>query len=156
MSSLGGRALPALGQVGVVVKDLDQAMAYYRDVFGLGPFQVIEFTPEKHWVKGKPVPINLKIGLAQMGPVHFELIQPVAGDAPHKWFLEENGEGLQHLGFYLDDLDGWLSYLEAKGIEVLMNAETYVEGMGDVRAAYVESDKTGGVIFELIEVKPRA
>ena len=40
------------------------------------------------------------------------------------------------------------------GIGVLMNAETYVEGMGHVRASYVQSDSTGGVLFELIEVRP--
>ena len=156
MTSLAGLKLPDLGQVGIVVRDLDRAMAYYTEVFGVGPFQIIDFAPDKHWVRGKPAPVRLKIGMAAMGPVHLELIEPVEGDAPHKWFLEEKGEGMQHLGFYIDNYDAWLDHLKANGIEVLMAAETFVEGMGDVRAAYVESDKVGGVLFELIEIKPPA
>ncbi|MFH1138340.1 MAG: VOC family protein [Pseudomonadota bacterium] len=156
MPEIGGKTLPALGQVGIVVKDLDRAVSHYRDVFGLGPFQIFEFAPEKHWLKGKPLPIKLKIALAAMGSVHLELIQPLEGDAPHRWFLDKNGEGVQHLGFYIEDYDGWLDHLKKHGIGVLMAAETFVEGMGDVRAAYVESDDPGGVLFELIEVTPRS
>jgi catechol 2,3-dioxygenase-like lactoylglutathione lyase family enzyme len=146
--------LPPPSQVGVVVRDLGKAIDYYSRTFGLGPFQTVEFAPAKHWVKGKPTPIRLNIGMCQWGPLTLELIEPVEGDAPHKWFLEEKGEGLQHLGFIVDNYDEWLRYLKEKGIQVLMNAETDVEGMGHVRAAYMESDSIGGVLFELIEVKP--
>ena len=146
--------LPPPAQVGVVVKNVDEAIDYYTRVFGLGPFQTIEFAPDKHWVKEKPTPIRLKIGQCEWGSMLFELIEPVEGDAPHKWFLAEKGEGLQHLGFIVDNYDEWLSYLKDKDIGVLMNAETFVEGMGHVRAAYMESDRTGGVLFELIEIKP--
>ncbi|MFH1241898.1 MAG: VOC family protein [Pseudomonadota bacterium] len=146
--------LPPPAQVGVVVRDLNEAIDYYAKTFGLGPFQTIEFAPDQHWVHGKPSPIRLKIGMCQWGPLMLELIEPVEGDAPHKWFLDEKGEGMQHLGFIVDDYDEWLSYLKDKGIHVLMNAETDVEGMGHVRAAYMASDGTGGVLFELIEIKP--
>lgn len=146
--------LPPPAQVGVVVKNLDEAIDYYSGVFGLGPFQTIEFAPDKHWVKEKPTPIRLKIGMCQWGPLQLELIEPVEGDAPHKWFLEERGEGMQHLGFIVDNYDEWIDYLKDKNINVLMNAETDVEGMGHVRAAYMESDRVGGVLFELVEVTP--
>ena len=88
------------------------------------------------------------------GPLQLELIEPVEGDAPHKWFLEEKGEGIQHLGFIVDNCDEWLAYLKEKAIDVLMNAETDVEGMGHVRSAYMQSDLVAGVLFELIEVTP--
>ena len=156
MESIAGKSLPSLGQVGIVVKNVDKTIAYYTEYFGLGPFQIIDFNPEKHWVRGQPHPIQLKIALAEMGPVHLELMEPVGGDSPHKQFLDEKGEGLQHLGFYIDDYDGWMAHLKAKGIEVLKTAETTVEGMGRIRAAYLESDQPGGVLFELIEIKPPA
>ena len=146
--------LPAPAQIGVVVKNLDNAMNHYSQVFGVGPFQVIEFAPAQHWLKGKPTPIRLNIGIAQWGNLQLELIEVVEGDIPHKWFLDEKGEGVQHLGFIVDNYDQWLSYLKDKGIDVLMNAETDVEGMGHVRAAYLESDRVGGVLFELTEIKP--
>jgi methylmalonyl-CoA/ethylmalonyl-CoA epimerase len=146
--------LPPPAQVGVVVRNLNEAIEYYSKMFGLGPFQTIEFAPAQHWVKGKPTPIRLKIGMCSWGSIQLELIEPVEGDAPHKWFLEGKGEGLQHLGFIVDNYDQWLDYLRENHIHVLMNAETDVEGMGHVRAAYMQSDRTGGVLFELIEVRP--
>ncbi len=146
--------LPPPAQVGVVVKNLDQAIDYYTKTFGVGPFQTIEFAPAQHWVKGKPTPIRLNIGMCQWGPLQLELIEPLEGDAPHKWFLEKKGEGMQHLGFIVDNYDEWLDYLRGKGPNILMNAETDVEGMGHIRAAYLESDGIGGVLFELIEIRP--
>ena len=146
--------LPPPAQIGVVVKDLGKAIEYYSRTFGLGPFQTIEFAPAKHWLRGIPTPIRLDIGFCQWGPLQLELIEVVEGDIPHKWFAEERGEGMQHLGFIVDDYDEWLGYLKGKGIDVLMNAETDVEGMGHIRAAYLTSDRIGGVLFELIEVTP--
>jgi methylmalonyl-CoA/ethylmalonyl-CoA epimerase len=155
MNETGKRmVLPPPAQVGVVVRDLTNAINHYSEIFGLGPFQTILFAPARHWVRGKPTPIHLNIGMCQWGPLQLELIQPVEGDAPHKWFLEEKGEGLQHLGFIVDTYDEWLDYLKGKNIGVLMEAETDVEGMGHVRAAYMESDRIGGVLFELVEVTP--
>lgn len=153
MTEKKGLALPALAQIGIVVGDLDKATEYYSRVFGIGPFSIIVFAPEKHWVRGKPFPITLNIAFAQMGPVLMELIEPV-GDGPHKWFLDGKGEGLHHLGFIVDNYDAWINYLKQQGIEILMNAETDVPGMGHIRAAYMESDKPGGVLIELIEVTP--
>lgn len=146
--------LPPPSQIGVVVKDLEEAIGYYTRVFGLGPFQTMEFAPALHWVKREPCPIRLNIGICQWGALMLELIEPLEGDAPHAWFLKEKGEGMQHLGFVVDNYDEWLNYLAEKGIDVLMNAETEVEGMGHVRAAYMQSDITGGVLFELIEITP--
>jgi methylmalonyl-CoA epimerase len=144
-------AFPPVSQVGVVVRNLDKAMEYYKETFGIGPFMVFDFVPEKHLVRGKPLPVKLRIGVAQMGPVGLELIEPVEGDAPHKRFLEEKGEGLHHLGYYVDNYDQWMDYLEQQGIGILMEAETTIEGMGHARAAYMETDKVGGILFEFIE-----
>jgi catechol 2,3-dioxygenase-like lactoylglutathione lyase family enzyme len=146
--------LPPVSQIGVVVKHLKKAIDYYSKVFGMGPFMTFDFVPEKHWLKGKPMPIKLKIAVAPMGPIMFELIEPVEGDAPHKWFLDKNGEGLQHLGFMVDNYDEWKEYLKQQGIDVLMEAETDVQGLGHVRGAYMQTDQTGGVLFELLDIKP--
>jgi catechol 2,3-dioxygenase-like lactoylglutathione lyase family enzyme len=86
-----------------------------------------------------------------MGAVQIELIEPVEGDAPHKRFLEERGEGLHHLGYYVDNYDEWRAYLKEQGIGILMEGETTIEGMGRVRAAYAETDKVGGVLFEFVQ-----
>lgn len=148
--------LPPLSQVGVVVKDVDKAIDYYSKTFGIGPFTTVVFKPEKHWVNGKPFPVTLKIAFAPMGPVQLELLEPLS-ESPHKEFLETHGEGLQHLGFYIDDYDEWISYLKQQGVGILYNAECDVEGMGHIRAAYMDSQagKPGNILIELLEVKPK-
>ena len=146
--------LPPPTQIGVVVKDLKAAIDYYSGTYGLGPFEVFEFAPAKHWVDGKPSPIRLNIANCQWGPLELELLEWVEGDVPHKWFLEEKGEGIQHLAFVVDNYDEWLDYLNGRGIEVLCNVEIDL-GKGNLRAAYMKSDHVGGVIFELQE-NPKA
>lgn len=146
--------LPALSGVGVVVRDIDKAIKYYSDTFGIGPFQTIVFEPDKHWVDGKPYPVKLKLAFAQMGPVELELLEPIS-DGPHKEFLDTHGEGLQHLGFYIDNYDEWMSYLKQQGIGILYNAEGNIEGLGHIRAAYLDSQagKPGGTLIEICELK---
>jgi catechol 2,3-dioxygenase-like lactoylglutathione lyase family enzyme len=151
MAEKQGLALPSVGQIGIVVKDVDKAVNYYSKVFGVGPFTIMNAVPKKHWVKGAPFPIKLKIALAKLGSIQIELIEPLS-DGPHKWFLDSNGEGLQHLGFYIDNYDEWINYLKQEGIGIFMNVEDDSEGMGHVRAAFMQSDKIGGVLIELIEV----
>jgi catechol 2,3-dioxygenase-like lactoylglutathione lyase family enzyme len=151
MTGKQGLTLPPLAQVGVVVKDLKKSIEHFSRVFGIGPFTSIVFSPEKHWVRGEPFPIKLNIAFAQAGPVQIELIEPV-GDGPHKWFLDSKGGGLHHLGFIVDNYDALMDYLKQMKIEILMNAETDVPGMGHVRAAYADSEKADGVLVELIEI----
>jgi methylmalonyl-CoA/ethylmalonyl-CoA epimerase len=146
--------LPQPCQIGTVVKDVEKTAAYYSEVFGLGPFRIYEFAPAQHWVNGVPTPIKLKIGKHQWGSLELEIIQVLEGEIAHSQFLREHGEGLQHLGYIIDDYDGWLKHLDTCGINVLMNAEAYVEGEGHIRAAYMESNKIGGVLFELMEITP--
>jgi len=43
--------LPPVSQIVVVVHDLDRVWKYYSSVFGLGPWTVYEFVPEKHWLR---------------------------------------------------------------------------------------------------------
>jgi len=148
--------LPPMSQVGTVVADLDAAMAYYEDILGIGPFTVFDFIPEHHWCEGRPCPVELRIGIAELAPgVALELVEPVAGDAPHQWFLDEYGEGLQHIGYEVENYDEWLDHFVSKGIDPipLQNAEFNL-GDGLRRAAYLKTDVVGGVVIELIEILP--
>jgi catechol 2,3-dioxygenase-like lactoylglutathione lyase family enzyme len=149
--------LPALSGVGVVVKDIDKAIEYYSKTFGIGPFRTILFSPEKHWVNGKPFPATLKLAFASLGgSVELELLQPLS-EGPHKDFLDTHGEGIQHIGFNVDNYDEWMSYIKQEGIGILTNAEGYIEGLGYVRAAYLDPgpEKPGNTLIEISEVKPK-
>lgn len=144
-----------IAQIGFVVRNLDRSIGEYERVMGVGPFMVIDFRPEKSFVKGREPAIHLKIGIAQLTPaLSVELIEVVSGQPYHKDFLEAHGEGVQHLGYMCDDYDGVLAKAGSLGIDVLMWAETDVAGMGHVRGAYLDTLALLGTLIEVIEVKP--
>lgn len=155
---MAGMKLPGLTHIGVVVRDVEEAARYYSDVFGLGPFRFAPLAPGTYWYRGKPAPVTLKMALAETGTHEFELIEYVAGDGPWKAFIDEKGEGIQHLAYTVDDAeyDAWLAHLSSKGIGLLWSAEARVEGLGHVRAAYLDSAAIGGIIIELIGVRSAA
>ena len=142
--------LPPVEQVCIVVKDMDRAIDYYSSVFGWGPFQVREVEVERFTYKGKTDSGRLKIALAPSGPIEIELVQALEGETPIAEFLREKGEGVQHLGFRVDDLDAMLAELAKEGIEPVFRISSATRNI-----AFLDNDRIGGVMFELIEKMKR-
>lgn len=139
-----------IDQVGVVVKDLDKAVEYYSS-FGIGPFEPLNLKRIERTVYGKKVTDLENISrVTRMGQVQFELVQPVSGESIQKEFLEKRGEGINHLGFLVDDIDKEVNKLVAKGFKVISSVR-YSGGGG---VAYFDTDRIGGVLFELIQWPP--
>lgn len=144
--------LPPVQQVCIVVKDIDRAIEYYTSTFGMGPFRVSDVDMEGVLLRGRPISTKIKVAFAESGPLQVELIQPVEGKNIYTEFLDSKGEGLHHLGFQVDDLDAMLAELAKEGIEPVFH-KSYPD-LG-IAFAYLNTDRIGGAIFELIEVKKR-
>ncbi len=93
-------------QICLVVRDLDRAMATWA-ALGIGPWQVHDLGP--NWIsdmtyRGKPQLTACRFALATSGDLSFELIEP--GDEPNVYteHLEAHGEGMHHLGYFVEDL----------------------------------------------------
>ena len=142
--------LPPVQQVCIVVKDIDRAIEYYTSTFGMGPFSVLDVDMEGVLLRGKPISAKIKVAFADSGPLQIELIQPVEGKSIYTEFLDSKGEGLHHLAFQVDDLDALLAELSKEGIEPIWHQRLPQFG---IAFAYLNTDRIGGVIFELIEVK---
>ena len=143
--------LPPIGQVGIVVREMQRAVEYYSSVFGLGPFTVYEFVPDRHWYMEKPSPVKLRMGKAVWGEIEFELIQPLEGISHHKEFLATAGEGLHHLGFNVPNYDEVFEKFVQQGFKPLMRSESYVPTYdGMLRACFFDTRAVGGVLFEII------
>jgi len=136
--------LPGVGQIGVVVKDLDRAIAFYESAFGLGPFDIREVGAPNVWDRGEEKPIKARLAFATLGTVEIELIQILEGDSVHLEFLRQHGEGLHHLGFFVRDIQAKLEQAKAMGFEVLQK-----DPFGQAYA-YLDTRQPGGIIFELI------
>jgi catechol 2,3-dioxygenase-like lactoylglutathione lyase family enzyme len=136
-------------QVGVVVKDLDKTSEFLTSL-GLGPFSVREITHPHAAVRGKTVFYQVRLGLAQQGPVQLELIEYQKGDTIQKEFLDEKGEGIHHILFNVKNLQTTIEKFARKGIAVLQQ-DKFVGGGG---LAYMGSDKIGGIIMEIVQRPP--
>ncbi len=152
-SSLG---IGSIDQVAVVVRDLDRAMERYVDEVGIGPWSVYTFSPD--WIRmtfrGEERGYVMKLALAQVGDVMYELIEPVQGPNTYEEFLNARGEGLHHLGYFVDDIDAAIEEMEGKGFPLLQSGRGFGTE-GDGAYAYFETEDALGHILEAIEM-PRA
>ncbi|MBU1672378.1 MAG: VOC family protein [Actinobacteria bacterium] len=150
-SKAGALKVPRLGQVGIVVRNVDAAVAYFSDVFGLGPWAVFEGTPERCTDRGREVTFTGRMAMAQAGGVQVELIQ-ILGDekTTHTEFLERHGEGIHHVGFFVNNLDERLAAARRAGIDVLQHGLLKRLGLS-IEYAYLDTVETGGVIIEYIQ-----
>lgn len=142
--------VPWLGQVGIVVRDIEETIRYYEGTFGIGPWAVFEGEPERCIEKGEEISFRGRMAMAQSGLVQIELIQILQGRTIHTDFLEEHGEGIHHLGFFVRNLEDRIATAKRKGIEVLQRGTLSQLGL-KIEYAYLDTKVTGGVILEYIE-----
>ena len=143
-----------VGQVAVVVSDLDAAMARYLTRLGIGPWRVYTFAPprvKRITLRGKPAEFAMRVAFASVGDVIWELIEPLSGESLYTEFLRAHGEGLHHVGVYVADLDAELAKAEQSGYSVLQSGRDYGAD-GDGGFAYLSTDVDTGAIIELIQV----
>lgn len=93
-----------LYQIGVVVRSLEQGMAHYASLLGLGPYARIDtdYTGRYRDWTGR---IANRNAFARWGKLYLELIEPGIGQSNAREWLETRGEGIFHLGYATDDLD---------------------------------------------------
>ena len=139
--------LPEVNQIGIVVEDLDKAVQFYSTVFGWGPFYVVEAELKGVKYRGKPTTFKIKSATANSGQVQLSIVQILEGDTIHTELLRRKGEGLSHLCFFVTDLDDKIAELAKKGIKPIFSHKQ----PGLVRFAYLDTEKIGGVIIELLQ-----
>ena len=138
--------LDSPSQICLVVKDLKQAAEYYESVLGIGPFVFPKIVYKDISYLGQPSDGYWEMAFARMGPMELELSCPLRSPSIYEDFLNDQGEGLHHLGFDIDDLDATIARAESLGIRVLMSGRTDKGGF-----AHLDTRKVGGTIFEAIQ-----
>lgn len=142
-----------VGQIAFVVKDLDEAVRCYYEVFGIGPWQF--YTYEKPLVKemsyhGKPANHSNRLALSYFGTSRIELIEVNEGESVYQDHIKKHGYGVQHLGFLVEDMSEALKQAKEAGFEMIQDGSGF--GLdGDGHYAYLDSEEKFGVMIELIE-----
>ena len=134
-------------QIGIVVENIDETIEFYTRAFGFGPYEIryVEYSDATYY--GKTAGYRGKRAFFHLGPIEIELIELVDGKTIHEDFLKEHGEGLNHIGFKVKDLARSRENAAKAGFQIIQDF-TRPDGSG---FAYLDTDKTGGVIFELIK-----
>ncbi|MFZ0759963.1 MAG: VOC family protein [Candidatus Sulfotelmatobacter sp.] len=120
----GGLQLKRLVQIGIVVADRDRTAQLLTSLFGVGPFQLMEWpdrVESKYYYRGVEEHIRIRQAFVQLGDVEVELIQPVEGSSAYRDFLDQTGGGIHHILFEVSNIDPVLRELAKSGVTVLQS-----------------------------------
>lgn len=132
-----------LEHIGIAVRSLDQALAFYRDKLGLKVTGIQTLAGEK-----------VRVAMLPLGDTRLELLEATAEDSVIAEFIARRGEGIHHIALGVEQLDRHLRQLEAAGVRILpAKAE---RGAGGHRYAFLHPASCGGVLVELVETAPAA
>jgi methylmalonyl-CoA epimerase len=129
-----------LDHVGIAVRDLPAALAFYRDALGLEVEGVEEVASQR--VRAHFVPAGGAAGGAAL-----ELLEATAPDSPIARYVEKRGPGLHHITLRVDDLAAALAQLKARGVRLV--DEQPRPGAEGALVAFVHPSSAHGVLVEL-------
>lgn len=122
-----------IDHVGIVVKDLDTALATYSKNFG--------FTVDGS--RGGDVPaLGIKNAFMPVGGSDLEFIQPTAETGPVAQFAKDRGEGTFMLSIEVEDITAAVEHLRGLGARV---------GDPNNGVAFVSMKSTHGVNLQLVQ-----
>jgi methylmalonyl-CoA/ethylmalonyl-CoA epimerase len=127
-----------LHHIGIVVKDLDDTMNLYNRMLGSGPASLNEI-PEA----------GILIANYQVGESVLEFLEPSPG-SPLARVVAEKGEGLHHIAFEVDDIEGELKKLDGLGVKLV---DTEPRPGPDGKIAFVGPEGAHGVYIELVQLE---
>lgn len=132
--------LSAVDHVGIAVRDLDAALAWYDDCFGITA--VHEETNEEQGVRE----VMLQVG---MGDTQIQLLAPLGPDSPIAKFLDRSGPGVHQVAYRVEDIEAASEHLRSKGLRLLYDVPR--GGTAGSRVNFVHPKDAGGVLVELVE-----
>jgi len=146
-----------VGQVAIVVKNLDETVKRYYEVFGVKPWHF--YTYEKPFVKemtyyGKPANYSMRIALSYFGPSRIELIEVKRGPSVYQDFIDKHGYGVQHLGFRVENMEDALQQAAKAGFRMIQDGAGFGPD-GDGCYAYLNTEAEFGFLIELIQAPKR-
>jgi len=130
----------AIDHVGIAVPDLDVAIAFYRDNYGMT--LVHEESNQEQGVH------EAMMGVGESGSC-IQLLAPLTPTSTIAKFLDRSGPGLQQVAYRVIDLDAVSATLRQRGLRLLF--ETPRRGTANSRTNFIHPKDAGGVLVELVE-----
>lgn len=130
--------LTEIDHVGIAVRDLDAAVAWYQQMFGAT-------VAHRERIESDGV----DEALIKVADSYIQLLQPYTDTSPLAKYMERNGEGLHHVGYRVDDCGAVLENVKEQGARVV--DEHPRTGSRGTTVAFLHPKATFGTLIELVE-----
>jgi methylmalonyl-CoA/ethylmalonyl-CoA epimerase len=128
-----------IDHIAILVNDMEATLQFWRDALGMEMSRL------------QDVPAEMaQIAFLPTGGSEIELVRPTTDDSGLARYLEKRGPGMHHVCLEVDDIEGMLAQLKAKGVQ-LINEEPR-QGAEGRRYAFVHPKSANGVMVELYEL----
>jgi len=135
----------AIDHVGVAVRDLDEAIAFYERTYGMRLAH--QEVNEEQGVR------EAMMAVGESGSC-IQLLAPLSEDSTIAKFLERSGPGIQQLAYRVTDVDAVGATLRERGLRLLYDEPR--RGTAGSRVNFIHPKDAGGVLVELVEPAPDA
>jgi len=127
-----------INHLGIASPTLDDAMGRMAKLFGMEAEHVEEVVEQR-----------VRTAFFPVGPSTLEYLESTDPEGPVGKFLEKKGPGIHHVAFEVDDVDGAVQELIAKGVRMIDKEPR--AGAHGCRIAFIHPAETGGVLMELCQ-----
>ncbi len=132
-------AVKRIDHIAIAVEDIEAAVKFWQEALGMELSHIEDVPAEKSMVAFLPA-----------GGSEIELVKPTTGDSGLARYIEKRGPGMHHICLEVDDIEGMLTQLKEKGIQLINEAP--VVGSGGKRYAFIHPKSANGVMVELYEL----
>jgi methylmalonyl-CoA/ethylmalonyl-CoA epimerase len=132
--------LTRIDHVGIAVRDLDEAVAFYGRAFGLRV--VHEEINERQGVR------EAMLGVGDSGSC-IQLLAPLTAESTIAKFLDRSGPGIQQVAYGVDDVVAAADALRAAGVRMLYDDPQ--PGTAGSLVNFCHPKDCGGVLVELVQ-----
>ncbi|HBF88946.1 MAG TPA: methylmalonyl-CoA epimerase [Bacteroidales bacterium] len=126
--------------IGIAVKNLEESIKFYENIFGLKCYAVEEVKEQK-----------VKTAFFMVGQTKIELLESTDSEGPIGKFVEKKGEGIHHIAFAVDNIEKVLTETAEKGVQLI--DKTPRKGAEGLDIAFIHPKSTFGVLIEICEDK---
>jgi methylmalonyl-CoA/ethylmalonyl-CoA epimerase len=128
-----------IDHIAILVEDLSAPLSFWQDALGMEVTHVEDIPSEA-----------AQIAFLPTAGSEIELLRPTTSDSGLAKYLEKRGPGMHHVCLEVDDIEGMLAQLKAKGIQ-LINETPKVNAEGK-KYAFIHPKSAFGVMVELYEL----
>ena len=140
MTGLTTELFTAIDHVGVAVHDLDEAIAFYRDTYGMTLAH--EEVNEEQGVR------EAMLAVGGSGS-HIQLLAPLSPESTIAKFLERSGPGVQQVAYRVEDVEAVSQVLRERGLRLLYDEPR--RGTSNSRVNFIHPKDAGGILVELVQ-----